>query len=159
MAATLDRLSEGRLLINVVTGGDPVENKGDGIFLSHGERYQVTREFLDVYSRLLKGEKVDYHGEHIHVEGAEVLFPPVQENGPPLYFGGSSEEAIDVAAEQIDSYLTWGAAGAGGGKAGDRARARRRPRTHPAVRYSSACDCSRNGRGGVGRRRPADRPP
>ncbi|HIF6289798.1 TPA: FMNH2-dependent alkanesulfonate monooxygenase, partial [Raoultella ornithinolytica] len=108
MAATLDRLSEGRLLINVVTGGDPVENKGDGIFLNHSERYQVTREFLDVYSRLLKGEKVDYRGEHIHVEGAEVLFPPVQEDGPPLYFGGSSEEAIDVAAEQIDSYLTWG---------------------------------------------------
>ncbi len=56
MAATLDRLSEGRLLINVVTGGDPVENKGDGIFLSHSERYQVTREFLDVYTRLLRGE-------------------------------------------------------------------------------------------------------
>ncbi|MEI2264717.1 FMNH2-dependent alkanesulfonate monooxygenase [Erwinia sp. CGal63] len=108
MAATLDRLSEGRLLINVVTGGDPVENKGDGIFLSHAQRYQVTREFLEVYSRLLKGEKVDFNGEHIHVEGAEVLFPPVQENGPPLYFGGSSPEAIDVAASQIDSYLTWG---------------------------------------------------
>ncbi|MFG1172533.1 FMNH2-dependent alkanesulfonate monooxygenase [Erwiniaceae bacterium CAU 1747] len=108
MAATLDRLSEGRLLINVVTGGDPVENRGDGIFLSHADRYQVTREFLEVYSRLLKGEKVDYHGEHIRVEGAEILFPPVQENGPPLYFGGSSEEAIDVAANQVDTYLTWG---------------------------------------------------
>lgn len=108
MAATLDRLSEGRLLINVVTGGDPVENKGDGIFLSHAERYQVTREFLEVYSRLLKGEKVDFNGEHIRVEGAEVLFPPVQEEGPPLYFGGSSDEAIDVAADQIDTYLTWG---------------------------------------------------
>jgi len=108
MAATLDRLSEGRLLINVVTGGDPVENKGDGIFLSHTERYEVTDEFLNVYSRLLKGEKVDFKGKHIHVEGAEILFPPVQENGPPLYFGGSSPEAIDVAAGQIDSYLTWG---------------------------------------------------
>ena len=108
MAATLDRLSEGRLLINVVTGGDPVENRGDGIFLSHAERYQVTREFLDVYSRLLKGEKVDYDGEHIRVEGAEITFPPVQENGPPLYFGGSSEDAIEVAANQIDTYLTWG---------------------------------------------------
>ncbi|PLR30175.1 alkanesulfonate monooxygenase, FMNH(2)-dependent [Chimaeribacter coloradensis] len=108
MAATLDRLSEGRLLINVVTGGDPVENKGDGIFLSHTERYEVTEEFLNVYSRLLKGEKVDFEGKHIHVEGAEILFPPVQENGPPLYFGGSSPEAIDVAAGQIDSYLTWG---------------------------------------------------
>jgi alkanesulfonate monooxygenase len=108
MAATLDRLSGGRLLINVVTGGDPVENKGDGIFLSHEERYQVTREFLEVYSRLLKGEKVDFSGEHIRVEGAEILFPPVQENGPPLYFGGSSDAAIDVAANQIDTYLTWG---------------------------------------------------
>jgi alkanesulfonate monooxygenase len=108
MAATLDRLSEGRLLINVVTGGDPVENKGDGIFLSHAERYQVTREFLEVYSRLLKGEKVDFQGEHLRVEGAEVLFPPVQENGPPLFFGGSSEEALEVAANQIDTYLTWG---------------------------------------------------
>ncbi|MBJ7221508.1 MULTISPECIES: FMNH2-dependent alkanesulfonate monooxygenase [unclassified Brenneria] len=108
MAATLDRLSEGRLLINVVTGGDPVENRGDGIFLSHAERYEVTQEFLTVYSRLLKGEKVDFKGKHLHVEGAEVLFPPVQKNGPPLYFGGSSPEAIDVAASQIDSYLTWG---------------------------------------------------
>ncbi|CAI2441146.1 FMNH2-dependent alkanesulfonate monooxygenase [Serratia liquefaciens] len=108
MAATLDRLSEGRLLINVVTGGDPVENKGDGIFLSHAERYRVTREFLEVYSRLLKGEKVDFQGEYLRVEGAEVLFPPVQENGPPLFFGGSSEEALEVAASQIDTYLTWG---------------------------------------------------
>lgn len=108
MAATLDRLSGGRLLINVVTGGDPVENKGDGIFLSHAERYQVTQEFLEVYSRLLKGEKVDFTGDHIRVEGAEILFPPVQEDGPPLYFGGSSESAIDVAASQIDTYLTWG---------------------------------------------------
>ncbi|MFU9137459.1 MULTISPECIES: FMNH2-dependent alkanesulfonate monooxygenase [unclassified Erwinia] len=108
MAATLDRLSEGRLLINVVTGGDPVENKGDGIFLTHAERYQVTREFLTVYSRLLKGEKVDFAGDHIRVEGAEVLFPPVQQDGPPLYFGGSSDEAIEVAASQVDTYLTWG---------------------------------------------------
>ncbi|WP_148874148.1 FMNH2-dependent alkanesulfonate monooxygenase [Serratia marcescens] len=108
MAATLDRLSDGRLLINVVTGGDPVENKGDGIFLSHAERYEVTQEFLTVYQRLLQGEKVDFNGKHIRVEGAELLFPPVQENGPPLYFGGSSPDAIDIAAGQIDTYLTWG---------------------------------------------------
>ena len=44
MAATFDRLSEGRLLINVVTGGDPDEALGDGVFLSHDERYEVTEE-------------------------------------------------------------------------------------------------------------------
>ena len=48
MTATLDRISNGRLLINIVTGGDPLENKGDGIHLPHSERYEVTDEFLGI---------------------------------------------------------------------------------------------------------------
>jgi alkanesulfonate monooxygenase len=108
MTATLDRLSEGRLLINVVTGGDPVENKGDGIFLSHSERYEVTREFLHAYKTLLAGETVNATGKHIRIEGGQLLFLPVQAPHPPLYFGGSSTEAIGVAAEHVDKYLSWG---------------------------------------------------
>jgi alkanesulfonate monooxygenase len=108
MTATLDRLSGGRLLINVVTGGDPVENKGDGIFLSHAERYEITEEFLHVYKALLAGETVNTSGKHIRIESGQLLFPPVQAPHPPLYFGGSSAEAIDVAAGTIDKYLTWG---------------------------------------------------
>jgi alkanesulfonate monooxygenase len=108
VTATLDRISNGRLLINVVTGGDPVENRGDGIFLPHAERYEVTREFLNVYSALLRGETVNYHGKHIQVEDGQLLYPPVQEGGPPLYFGGSSGPALDVAAQTIEKYLTWG---------------------------------------------------
>jgi alkanesulfonate monooxygenase len=108
MAATLDRISDGRLLINVVTGGDPVENKGDGIFLSHDERYQITREFLAVFNGLLAGNTVNVEGEHVRIEGGRLLFPPVQTPRLPLYFGGSSEAAIAVAAATIDKYLTWG---------------------------------------------------
>ncbi|MER8912138.1 FMNH2-dependent alkanesulfonate monooxygenase [Mesorhizobium sp. M0854] len=108
MTSTLDRISGGRLLINVVTGGDPVENKGDGIFLSHDVRYEVTREFLDIYKAVLRGETVAYEGRHFRIEDGRLLFPPVQTPHPPLYFGGSSEAANAVAAEQIDKYLTWG---------------------------------------------------
>jgi alkanesulfonate monooxygenase len=108
MTATLDRLSSGRLLINVVTGGDPVENKGDGIFMSHAERYEVTEEFLHAYTALLAGETVNVAGKHIRIEGGQLLFPPVQAPHPPLYFGGSSREAIEVAAGTVDKYLTWG---------------------------------------------------
>ena len=108
MTATLDRLSGGRVLINVVTGGDPVENAGDGIHLSHEERYEVTREFLTVYKALLAGETVNFEGKHLKIDEGKLLFPPVQENGPPLYFGGSSEAANGVAAKQVDKYLTWG---------------------------------------------------
>src|SRR5690349_7426137 len=108
MTATLDRISGGRLLINVVTGGDPVENRGDGIFLSHDERYAVTREFLDVYTRLLEGEAFDYKGKHVAIEDGRLLFKPVQSPRPPLYFGGSSEAGIDVATDIVEKYLTWG---------------------------------------------------
>ena len=108
MTATLDRISGGRLLINVVTGGDPVENNGDGIFLSHAERYEVTREFLEIYKAVLAGETVECTGKHFRIEDGRLLFPPQQSPYPPLYFGGSSDAANAVAAEQIDKYLTWG---------------------------------------------------
>ncbi len=108
MTSTLDRISSGRLLINVVTGGDPVENGGDGIHLSHSERYEVTREFLDIYKAVLAGETVEHTGKHFRISDGRLLYSPVQAPHPPLYFGGSSDAANAVAAEQIDKYLTWG---------------------------------------------------
>ena len=108
MAAALDRATDGRLLINVVTGGDPVELKGDGQWLSHDERYVLTAEFLEVWRRVMSGEAVNFEGRHIHVEDARLAFPPVQTPYPPLWFGGSSPAGIDVAAEHCDVYLTWG---------------------------------------------------
>lgn len=108
MTATLDRLSNGRVLINVVSGGDPTENKGDGLFWSHADRYRATEEFLKVYDRVLRGEAVDFEGDFIHVEDARITYPTVQQPRPPFYFGGSSEAAHDVASRTIDKYLSWG---------------------------------------------------
>ncbi|PBD27887.1 alkanesulfonate monooxygenase, partial [Pseudomonas aeruginosa] len=108
MAATLDRLSGGRLLFNLVTGGDPDELAGDGLHLSHAERYEASVEFTRIWRRVLEGETVDYAGKHIQVKGAKLLYPPLQQPRPPLYFGGSSEAAQDLAAEQVELYLTWG---------------------------------------------------
>ena len=107
-AATLDRLSGGRALFNLVTGGDPDELAGDGLFLNHEERYQASVEFTRIWRRVLEGETVDYDGEHISVKGAKLLYPPIQQPRPPLYFGGSSEAAQDLAAEQVEMVLTWG---------------------------------------------------
>ena len=108
LTATVDRLSEGRLLINVVTGGDPAESEGDGVFLSHDQRYVATTEFLEVWRRVLAQQTVDFEGEYIRVKGAKVFYPPVQRPHPPLYFGGSSPAAHELAAEHVDVYLTWG---------------------------------------------------
>src|SRR5450830_1025629 len=107
-AATLDQASNGRLLLNVVPGGDATELAADGIFLDHDQRYEAAGEFLSVWRRLLSGEVVDFTGKHVRVEGAQNFFKPVQQPHPPLYFGGSSPAAHELAAQQVDAYLTWG---------------------------------------------------
>ncbi|MGE7880219.1 FMNH2-dependent alkanesulfonate monooxygenase [Peribacillus muralis] len=108
MTSTFDRLSGGRLLINVVSGSNPAEQVGDGITVDHDERYELTNEFLDVWRSLLAEEEVEYEGKHLHIDGGRLIFPPVQAPHPPIYFGGSSEKALSVAAKHCDVYLTWG---------------------------------------------------
>jgi len=108
MASTFDRLSGGRLLVNVVTGGDPKEAAADGVFLPHDERYAVTGEFLKIWRAIMAAETSSFQGKYLHVENAKVYYPALQQPYPTLYFGGSSNAGIELAAEQVDVYLTWG---------------------------------------------------
>ncbi|WP_392530970.1 FMNH2-dependent alkanesulfonate monooxygenase [Nostoc sp. C117] len=108
MAATFDRLSGGRLLINVVTGGDPIELAGDGLHLSHDRRYELTDEFLTVWRAIASGESANLQGDYFNIQDGKLLFPPVQKPYPPLWFGGSSDIAQKIAAKHVDVYLTWG---------------------------------------------------
>ena len=108
MAATVDRISGGRLDINVVTGGSPPELEADGVFHAHDARYEVTAEFMAVWCRLMAGETVDFEGRHLRVKGARILFPPVQQPYPPLFIGGSSAASHAFAAASCDVYMTWG---------------------------------------------------
>jgi alkanesulfonate monooxygenase len=107
-ASAFDRLSDGRLEVNVVVGGRPQELAGDGVFIDHDERYEQAAEFLHIWRALLRGERVDFHGKHLSVEGGQVPFAPVQQPYPPLYLGGSSAPARQLAGEHVDRYLTWG---------------------------------------------------
>jgi len=112
MAATFDRLSGGRLLVNLVTGGDQAELEGDGVYLDHASRYEQSAEFIRIWREIIArshdGQAFDYEGKHLSVKGAKLLYPPVQKPYPPVWFGGSSAPAHELAAEQVDAYLTWG---------------------------------------------------
>lgn len=108
LASTLDRVSNGRLLLNIVVGGSAQELAGDGIFLPHDERYDHADEFFKVFNELIETGKSTLDGKYIKAIDARLGLPPVQQPRPPIYFGGSSEAAIDFASGIIDKYLTWG---------------------------------------------------
>jgi alkanesulfonate monooxygenase len=106
--ATLDRLTKGRMLLNVVSGGVAGDMEADGNFLSHDERYVQSGEFLKIWRAMMSGENVTFTGKHYSCKNAQLMFPPVQAPYPPLYIGGASAAGRDLAVEQCDVYLTWG---------------------------------------------------
>ncbi|MET7401875.1 LLM class flavin-dependent oxidoreductase [Dactylosporangium sp. NPDC005572] len=106
MAATFQRLSEGRLLLNVVIGSSAAEQRGYGDFHDHDARYERAGEFLDVVLKAWSGERFDHRGPQYTVEGGLLREPPATR--PTIYLGGSSPAAISLAARHADVYLTWG---------------------------------------------------
>jgi alkanesulfonate monooxygenase len=104
-AATFLRHASGRLLLNIVTGGDDAEQRRYGDALDKDGRYARTNEFLTILRGALSGEPFDFHGDHLWAEGALALGV---EEPPPIYFGGASDAALRVAAEHADVYLVWG---------------------------------------------------
>jgi alkanesulfonate monooxygenase len=106
MAATFARHAPGRILLNVVVGGEAHEQRAFGDHLDKDARYERADEYLDVVRRLWAGETVTTHGKHVSVEEASLATLP--NPLPPFYFGGSSAAAGPVAARHADVYLTWG---------------------------------------------------
>jgi len=105
-AATFQRLSGGRLQLNIVTGGDADEQRRYGDWLDHDQRYERTGEFLDVFLRAWSGERFDFTGTHYRITGGLVARPhPAR---PEIFVGGSSAAAKRVAAQHADVLLTWG---------------------------------------------------
>ncbi|MBM7322839.1 LLM class flavin-dependent oxidoreductase [Agrobacterium sp. S2] len=108
MAATLQEFSRGRLLINVVSGNAKMLG-AYGMTMPHDERYEMADEYLQIWHRLFAGETVDFNGHYFQTQGAKLALPVGQGiEPPPLWFGGSSDKAIDVAAKHVETYLSWG---------------------------------------------------
>lgn len=112
MGATLDRITGGRAMINVVTGHYPDDLKatGDLLHISHDERYDRTREFMEIVKGVWNDAErrgLDYKGKYYEIEGGLSRPLPLQQPYPPLYFGGSSTAGKKVAAELADVYLMW----------------------------------------------------
>ncbi len=109
MIAAFDQLSQGRVYINLIAGGNPRDLAGDGITFSHDERYEVMDESVEVMKALwTSDERIDWNGKHFQLHGAVAHPKPLQQPYPRFYIGGESDAARDVGAKHADCYLFWG---------------------------------------------------
>jgi alkanesulfonate monooxygenase len=107
--ATLDQFSDGRLAVHIISGGDDTEQQRDGDFLDHDQRYARSDEFLEVVRKTWSSDgPFDHSGSHYRHIGQNAGVRPVNERRLPIYFGGSSDAAIEVAGKHADVYALWG---------------------------------------------------
>ncbi|MFH7811498.1 MULTISPECIES: LLM class flavin-dependent oxidoreductase [Acetobacter] len=107
--ATLDHLTKGRIAVHIITGGSDTELQADGDHTTKATRYARTKEYLDIVRKEWAAQTpFDYKGKFYDVRGANSAVHPYQKGGIPVYFGGSSAEAIEVAGEHADVYALWG---------------------------------------------------
>lgn len=108
-AATFDALTEGRLWLHIISGGADGEQRRDGDWLGHDERYERTDEYLTILRRVWTSEKpFDFEGRFYHVRKAFSEVRAAQQPHVPLYFGGASEAAVRVGAKHCDVYALFG---------------------------------------------------
>ena len=107
--ATLDQFSGGRLGMHFISGGSDAEQRRDGDYLDHDQRYERTDEYLTILRRLWTSDQpFDHDGKHYRFEAGFSEVKPLQQPHVPVYFGGASEAAIPVAGKHADVYALWG---------------------------------------------------
>lgn len=107
--ATLDHFSKGRIAVHIISGGDDTDQRKDGDYLDHDQRYARSAEYLDIVKRIWASESpIDHEGANYRFSQAYSSVKPLQKPHLPIYFGGSSAAAIKVAAQYADVYALWG---------------------------------------------------
>jgi len=107
--ASLDQFSGGRLGVHFISGGSDDEQKRDGDYLSHDQRYERTDEYLDILRRIWTSDTpFDHEGKHYRFQAGYSEVKPLQRPHVPIYFGGASDAAIPVAGKHADVYALWG---------------------------------------------------
>src|SRR5689334_3285306 len=107
--ASLDQFSDGRLAVHIISGGSDADQARDGDFLDKAHRYARTDDYLDVLKKAWTSPKsFDHDGPYYRVKGGTSAVRCLQTPHIPVYFGGSSDEAIEVAGKHADVYALWG---------------------------------------------------
>lgn len=107
--ATLDQFTGGRLGVHFISGGSDSEQRRDGDYLDHDQRYARTAEYLGILRRIWTESKpFDHEGAFYRFEQGFSEVKPAQKPHVPIYFGGASDVAVEVAGKHADVYALWG---------------------------------------------------
>lgn len=108
-AANIDRISGGRVALNVVSSWWKDEARRYGIrFDEHDDRYARTEEWLTILNGVWTEPRFSFSGRYYSVEETILEPKPVRKPRPPIYAGGESPAAKNLITRMCDAYVTHG---------------------------------------------------
>lgn len=106
--ATFDQLWQGRMGLHIITGAADAEMAQDGDWSDKTTRYRRSGEYVAIMRKEWSGQPFDFDGEFYKVRDGDSDVEPYQQPTPPVLFGGSSEEALEMGAEHCDIFAIFG---------------------------------------------------
>ena len=107
-AATFDQLSKGRLALHIIAGASDHDQRRDSDFMAKAERYERAGEYIEIMRRTWTADQpFDVDTKHFQMKDVRSDVRPFQQPSPPVFFGGSSTEALDMGAEHCDVYAVF----------------------------------------------------
>ena len=107
-AATFDQLSGGRFALHIIAGASDRDNQRDGDYLPKADRYARASEYIEVMRRTWTSpEPFDYEGAYYRFSDVRSDVRPLQQPSPPVFFGGSTAEALEMGARHCDVYAVF----------------------------------------------------
>lgn len=103
MAATVDEVSRGRLVLGLGAGWNHAEFDAFGLPFDH--RVSRFEESFEIIRRLLAGERVTLHGQYCRVDDAVLLPAPARR--PALMVGSGGPRVLSIALPHVDIWNTW----------------------------------------------------
>ncbi len=109
MIATLDQLSNGRVLINLIAGGSSAETAREGVNVPKEERYAMMSEEVELLKKIWASDgPITFEGKYHQVHDLVIQPDVKQDPGPAFFLGGASPDALEVSAKHSDVHLFWG---------------------------------------------------
>jgi alkanesulfonate monooxygenase SsuD/methylene tetrahydromethanopterin reductase-like flavin-dependent oxidoreductase (luciferase family) len=114
-AATIDHVSNGRMVLGIGAGWQINEHHAYGIELQEpGQRVTRFDEAIQIIRSLLANERTDFHGEYYDITDAPCEPKPVQ-SPLPILVGTGSPRMLRITARHAQEWNTWGAPSMAGG--------------------------------------------
>ena len=105
LAATVDEISGGRLILGLGAGWNDVEFEAFGFPFDH--RIDRFEEAFTVIRGLLRDGSIDFEGRYVQARHAELLPRPARPGGPPLLIGSSGPRMLRITMPHVDAWNVW----------------------------------------------------